>query len=110
VGVNVLERSANGDFSRFEIVAYLIEGGANGFRFGKRDHSDLRQHFGLGLAAKDIVTVKAAVKADRFGVKLGPGVHAPIKPATPCFLAHENYRSRLIVSESPTVRRFLGNS
>jgi hypothetical protein len=25
-------------------------------------------------------------------------------------LAHENYRSRLIVSESPTVRRFLGNS
>ena len=50
------------------------------------------KHFRLGLASQDVVAKKSAVKTDRFRVKLGQGVHASLKPTTPCLLAHATHR------------------
>ena len=90
VCVDVFELDGKGEFATINLSGNGIERRSDAFGFIFGEQSDLRQHAGVGLAGRDVVPVKPAIKANRFGEGFNAVIGLAAEAATPGFMAHED--------------------
>jgi len=88
VRVNIFELDRERKVAAIDFARNIVEGGADSPGFVSAEEADLRQHAGMSLAGDHVLTVEAAVEADRLGEGFDAVVGVAAETAAPGFLTH----------------------